>query len=431
MEAKMNRKIILFFATLLVFGMWAGNAVSEVPSVITFQGILADADGNPISGSHSAVFTFNDTLGLPHQLWSETHQVTFVNGFFAVRLGEINPFPQLNFDRQYWLGVSIDGGPELIPYVPMTSSPYAMRSKFLDNLTAENVTQFFQIAYSMPDADGDGYIKQSMGGNDCDDMNPTIHPGAVELCDGIDNNCNGQIDEGAFVYCMDPPPPNVAFAACQGGACVITECEFGWVDNNGIYSDGCEGNCVWVYIDNDCDGWVPAFDMGLDSVCLQGYGGCYTSWPSPHFGDCGPDDPEMHPGAEDRCDNIDNDCDMAVDEDPPPQDCPQDGVCGGSIAYCVDGSVVCDFGPNYEPVEVTCDGLDNDCDGEVDEDLPQQQCPLHVGVCAGSISYCVDGSIICDYGPYYEPVEVTCDGRDNDCDGMVDEGCPNPPKKEN
>ncbi|MBI4847071.1 MAG: Ig-like domain-containing protein [Nitrospirae bacterium] len=45
------------------------------------------------------------------------------------------------------------------------------------------------------DKDGDGYISVSAGGNDCDDNDPAIHPGAVEVCDGVDNNCNGQIDE--------------------------------------------------------------------------------------------------------------------------------------------------------------------------------------------------------------------------------------------
>ena len=79
--------------------------------------------------------------------------------------------------------------------------------------------------------------------------------------------------------------------------------------------------------------------------------------------------------------------------------------------------------------ETECDGLDDDCDGEIDESLIPPACPLTIGVCAlasptcGEISAGVTGWSACDYGPAYEADESTCDGFDNDCDGTADEGC--------
>ncbi|HEX2872202.1 MAG TPA: MopE-related protein, partial [Polyangiaceae bacterium] len=155
------------------------------------------------------------------------------------------------------------------------------------------------------------------------------------------------------------------------------------------------------------------------------------------------------------CDGVDNDKNGKVDD--APQDCPatpcnEKGVCAGTQAMCA-GFWTCDYStaPYYEMgTETTCDGLDNDCDGEVDEglvgcyekcdgfdndnngkidDKPQDNpCGLaKLGVCAtGVTATCLgkDGWQ-CDFDATgYEPEESTCgDGKDNDCDGQVDEGC--------
>ncbi|MCB9537403.1 MAG: hypothetical protein H6704_14210 [Myxococcales bacterium] len=109
-------------------------------------------------------------------------------------------------------------------------------------------------------------------------------------------------------------------------------------------------------------------------------------------------------GGPDLCDGLDNDCDGRVDEGPDggdpvaPGECAtgDPGICARGTRACVDGNIVCL--PSREPVEEICDGFDNDCDGTVDEDL--------VNACG-----------TCDADPMEE-----CNGEDDDCDGTVDEG---------
>lgn len=138
------------------------------------------------------------------------------------------------------------------------------------------------------DLDGDGFVAQineCVPGGDCDDNNATVNPDATEICDGVDNNCDGNIDEG---FDVDAD----GYTTCQG------DCD----DNDASINPGVTEQCDGI--DNNCDGNI---DEGFDSD-----GDGYTSCE----GDCDDANAAINPGAEEVCGNgIDDDCDGENDED--------------------------------------------------------------------------------------------------------------------
>ncbi len=135
-------------------------------------------------------------------------------------------------------------------------------------------------------------------------------------------------------------------------------------------------------------------------------------------------------GVEDEiCNGIDDDCDGRTDEDltPPNGFCGRAGVCEDVVAECSsEGAWVCDFPDAYEFDETQCDGLDNDCDGDTDEGFPGlgTECSVGIGACRGQGEITCDSSgtgTECSVTQPEDPQDEICDGLDNDCDGDVDE----------
>ncbi len=219
------------------------------------------------------------------------------------------------------------------------------------------------------DLDGDGYTPDQ---GDCDDTNPTTHPGALELCDGVDNDCDGVID--------NEDADKDGYSACPGPN---QDCD----DSDPKVHPGAPTNCSNGK-DNDCNGEVDA-DQDDDN---DGYPACV---------DCDDKDPSIHPGATPNCGNgKDNDCDGIIDSK---LDADKDGS-----PACVDCD---DKDPNRFPGNPeVCDGKDNDCNGVVD-DMDND---------GDSFSGCADDCDDNDITIHPGAMRNCKNGKDNDCDGIID-----------
>ena len=245
------------------------------------------------------------------------------------------------------------------------------------------------------DDDNDGDPDDS----DCAPLNSAIHSGGTEICDGVDNDCNGEIDD------------DIGLLACGKGQCfhVVDACKDGvtqWCDPYWEASlEVCDAQ------DNDCDGIVDE-DQGTTTcglgVCLHTASNCDGGKPAT----CDP----LKGAQAEVCDGLDNDCNGKVDEELGTLACGL-GQCFHTLPACIGGvSQQCDPLKGSSP-EV-CDGVDNNCDGETDEQLGTVACGQ--GQCFHQQAYCVDGKIApCD--PFLGATVEVCDGADNDCDGLKDE----------
>jgi hypothetical protein len=222
------------------------------------------------------------------------------------------------------------------------------------------------------DADGDG----ADASTDCNDDDDTVHPGADEICDGLDNDCNSVVDDAPVdgsVYYADTDGDGYGAAGTDTTACAPPA---GYVANADDCDDGdalLHPDTQW-YDDDDGDGYG---DDASGTGCVAPPSSTLSG------GDCDDENAATYPGAPELCDTEDNDCDDAVDDDPSEGtawyvDDDGDGygdetsetlVCWGEPKGMIAQGFDCDDGdPDIHPgVTEECDDtIDSDCSGRPD-----------------------------------------------------------------
>jgi len=131
----MSMRRMSSLCALLGVALLAGSATATVPYLLNYQGILADATGHPLEGTHTLVFTvYRDSLSTVPVVWTETHaNVPVHQGLFNVILGRFTPLTDTMFSTQRWLAVRVDGDPDMQPRMRLTATAYALRAAVADS----------------------------------------------------------------------------------------------------------------------------------------------------------------------------------------------------------------------------------------------------------------------------------------------------------
>ncbi|MEO8699702.1 MAG: MopE-related protein [Kofleriaceae bacterium] len=271
------------------------------------------------------------------------------------------------------------------------------------------------------DDDCDGKVDEGLAGCSCSPQG--------EQCNNADEDCDGRIDEGITRPC--------GTGTCQGIE-TCTAGAFGGCTAQPSSTEVCNG------LDDNCDGVrdgftqecstlppLPPENFPVDdprnnpgdpsngpipqNLCHPGTKVCPANVGPPNaFGSCLG---EVKPRTE-VCNGLDDDCDNKIDEGTGGADCSSN--CGVGQTVCVAGQIQCNSIPALS--DDTCDGNDDDCDGNIDEDYVcdnPPNCPCTASGQCNAVQSCVSGVEVCQGQAVSQE---SCDCNDNDCDGRVDEG---------
>ena len=304
------------------------------------------------------------------------------------------------------------------------------------------------------DRDGDGFVdarcanEGGASGTDCNDLRASVSPLSGEVCNGVDDDCDGAVDEGvALTGFVDGDADGrgdsaATFIACAGAArfaLIGEDCDDADLSVQPVQNEICDTK------DNDCDGIVdenarPA--IWYADTDGDGYGdvrGARLVQCSPPAGfsllptDCAPGDPVRSPVGVEVCNGLDDDCNGVADFAAVPGDLEDDDGDGIADASC--GGDDCD---DLDPfvgagLPEYCNGIDDDCDGMVDEALTESDfyadrdgdgygdgAPM--AMCGAVPGFVPRDGDCNDLDPGVTPGAVErCDNVDNDCDGQLDE----------
>jgi hypothetical protein len=290
------------------------------------------------------------------------------------------------------------------------------------------------------DRDSDGYCED---GTICSDDDPFQWPGAIDVCDGEDNDCDGQVDEdfrdpeeklsGRIPGLLGEGCYNWPQSACAGNWTCTADGQN--LTCSGEYQPGERREICANYLDDDCDGepdesfeddgsqgcfFEDTCSPGETRPCGSNVGRCAEGYRICMNGEWGVCRDNIEPSTE-VCnlgsilgrfglpENADDDCNGIIDDT-------AEGKC-----RCTGGE---------DPVMEVCNIVDDDCDGRIDDGVQccrsgeTQFCGSDIGRCSRGVRVCISGAWDDNCQNAVESVDEICyNNEDDDCDNYVDEGC--------
>ncbi len=313
------------------------------------------------------------------------------------------------------------------------------------------------------DQDSDGVTTSAYGGFDCNDLDAGVSPSVAEVCDGVDNDCDGTVDDGVLsTYYADGDADGygltvsstTACAAPAGYALAGGDCDDSLAAVNPGEPEACNGR------DDDCDGLVDdgALTTWYRDGDTDGYGVSTISTssctaPAGYVAsgtDCNDASLSINPAATETCDGVDQDCDGVIDDgtgtatyyadvdgDSYGTSATSATSCSAPAGYVTTGTDCLDSSATVYPgAAETCNGVDDDCDGVIDDGTSgvstfyadadgdgYGNSAVTSSACTAPAGYVSNATDCDDADATSHPTasEISYDFADNDCDGYADE----------